>query len=365
MEKGRITNRQFSGLIIMFTLGSSSMILPQYLISIAKQDAWISALLTSVLAVFLVSFYTIVGKRYPNKTIIEYSQTILGRWLGSALGIVYLFYFLTLTSGLLRQAGDFITTEIMPETPIQALIILILFVVVMAVRLGLEVFARMSEVFMPWVFMLFAILTISLLSQIEIRNLQPILVDGIKPVIKGTYLMLGIPFLDFIVMLMVFPYVKEKKKINKTWIIATIIGSIIVLLIMLLNVLVLGANIATTEMYPTYALGKKVSIGNFLERIELVVAVIWMISLFVKACIAFYATCLCLAQLIKLNDKNTITLPLAMITVPLSLILVPNIIEFNALIMDIWAPFMITIGFIFPLILLLVDLLKSKITNSS
>jgi spore germination protein KB len=364
MEKVQISNRQFSFLVIMFSLGSSTMIVPQYIIINAGQDAWISAIVATVFSILVVTFYSKLINLYPKKSLIETYITVVGKWVGSLIGLLYFSYFMVLASGLLRQAGDFITTEIMPETPIQALMILILIVVIIAVRLGVEVFARTSEIFLPWIVGLFLVLTITLLPKIELINIQPVLEDGIKPILKGTYMLLGIPFIDFIVLLMITPYVKDQSKIKKSFIIGSLIGGCLITVIVSLTLLVLGPELAERSLYITYDLGKQIEIGNFLERVELIVAIIWLITIFIKITISFYISCLSLAQIFKLKDYRSLTLPLGMVVIPLAIILVDDLIAFNEFVTTVFTPYVITLGLILPIFLYLIGKIKKKVAKS-
>lgn len=75
----------------------------------------------------------------------------------SGFPFIFSFVFL-LASFLLRVVGTFMTTHIMPETPIEVIHIVFISVVILAVRLGLENIGRASEIFLPWVMILFLLL---------------------------------------------------------------------------------------------------------------------------------------------------------------------------------------------------------------
>ena len=71
-------------------------------------------------------------------------------------------------------------TQVMSETPIQAVNLIFAIVVVMGVRLGLETLVRAAEIFFPWIIMLFIILVICLLPEIQIEKLQPMFTVGVN-----------------------------------------------------------------------------------------------------------------------------------------------------------------------------------------
>ena len=93
LEKGRISSRQFFFLILTLILSVSLFNLPTIIISRAKQDVWIAMLIAlGIDAVVAVVLY-VLGRRYPNQTMFEYSEEILGRFLGKGVGLIFTVFF--------------------------------------------------------------------------------------------------------------------------------------------------------------------------------------------------------------------------------------------------------------------------------
>ena len=323
LENGKIGVRQFTVLVVIFTIGSSILVAPSGLAAEAKQDAWLAAILAVGVSMLFVWLYNSLGRRYPDMTLTEYSEQILGKWLGKAVSLLFVSYFFFLATLLLREIGDFTTTHIMPETPIHAIHILFLGVVLMGARLGLEPLTRASEIFFPWVIALLFFLMVALTPAIQFERIEPVLEEGIKPVLRAAFPFIGLPFLELVVFLMIFPYVNKTKQAEKAFFVGTLIGGIILILITLLTVFVLGSDFAGRQIYPSYILAKKVNIGDFIQRIEALMAGIWFITIFFKLTICFYASALGLAQICKLKDYRALTFPLGMLLVVLSLVTSP------------------------------------------
>lgn len=363
LENGKIGVNQFTVLVIIFTIGSSVLVVPSGLASEAKQDAWIAAILGVGVGLLFVWLYYTLGNFYPHMTLIEYSEKILGTWLGKVVALLFLSYFFILAALLLREIGDFMTTQIMPETPIQAIHIIFLIIVIMGARLGLEVLTRAAEIFLPWVIMLFIFLVIFLFPQIEFTKVQPMLEEGLKPVLRATFTFLGLPFLELVVFLMIFPYVNKRKQASKAFLVGTCLGGGVIIIITVFSILVLGADFTARNIYPAYILAKKINVGDFLERLEAIVAGIWFITIFFKLTICFYATALGLAQTLKLKDYRPLLLPLGMLVIVFSLVASPNITYFQTFIATIWTPYSLTFGLFLPLLLLVVGKLRHNNPN--
>ena len=185
LENGKIAARQFAMLVFMFTAGSSLLLAPAMLAAPAKQDAWLAGILGVGAGLLFGLLYTKLGRLYPEMNLAQYSEKILGKWMGKAVSILFLPFPFLLASLVLRNIGDFLTTYIMPETPIQFIHILMLIVVMMGIRLGIETIARAAEIIFPWFILLFLLLVIFVSPQIEVQKIQPVLEEGMKPVLHG------------------------------------------------------------------------------------------------------------------------------------------------------------------------------------
>jgi spore germination protein KB len=360
LENGKISPLQFLILVSVFTIGSSVLVAPSLLATFAKQDAWISSVVTLLAGLLLISLYISIMNIFPSLTIVECNEKVFGKWMGKIISIMFLYYIFELTALLLREIGDFLTTQVMPETPIQVIIIMFLLVSLVAVRLGLEVISRTGEIFIIWIFLLFLLLFFMLITQIDLSKLQPIMGEGLNPIMQGSLHYLGLPFLELIVFLMITPYVAKPNKIKRSFYLGTLIGGVVISLLIFLCIIILGPDITARSTYPTYILGKKISIGKFLERIEVIVAIIWFLTMFFKISICFYGLNLGLAQVFKLTNYRILLFPLSFILVPYSLFSVPNITYFHNYLAKTWTPYSMTFGLFLPLLLWVVGSFKKK-----
>ncbi|MDR9793212.1 endospore germination permease [Aeribacillus pallidus] len=360
LDNGKITANQYKMLVLLFTIGSSILVAPTALVNDAKQDAWIATIFTVIISILLVLMYIKIYSIFPNMTLVEICELLLGKWIGKFAVALFLMYAFILSGALLREIGDFTTTQMMPDTPIDAIHIVFMGVVVMATLLGLEVIGRSSEIISLWLFILLAIYFIAILPQIKIGNLQPILGEGMKPILFGFYHFISLSYLELIVFLMIAPFVNHQKGAKKGFLVGVIIGGILLTFVVMFSILVLGVENTARQIYPSYALARKIEIGKFFQRVEVIMAGIWFLSIFYKLTISFYAFVLGLSQLFKIKDYRSITLPISMMLIVYAIVFHPNIVHFFEFVHNIWPLYSLTIGLLFPLILLGTALMKKR-----
>ncbi|MEW9674213.1 endospore germination permease [Ammoniphilus sp. 3BR4] len=363
-ENGKIAPRQFMILVILFTIGSSILLLPKFIAAEAKQDAWMTAMILAGVGLLLAWLYNTLSSLFPNMTLVEYSQEILGKWMGKITSFLFFTYTFLLCAMLLRQISNFFTSTIMPETPIESIHILFLSIVIMGVRYGLENMARTSEIFFPWVFILFLLIVLFLTPHVEFQKIQPVLAKGANPILHAAFMLMGFPFLELVLFLMILPYVNQIKEAGRSFLAGTLIGGIVIVSITLLAVLVLGAEETANEHFPSYTLAQKIDIANFIQRVEAIMAGLWIITIFFKLQICYYVSALVLAQTLEMHDYRPLTLPMAVILVVLALVIAPDMSYFINFVATIWTPYSLVFGLFMPLFLLVIAKIKQKLLKN-
>lgn len=359
LEKGKISASQFT-LLVTFTIGISILIILAGLAVEAKQNAWIAAIFGVGIGLLLVWLYTVLGNRFPNMTLAEYSEQILGKWFGKTISFFFFTFTLLLTSLVLRNIGHFMTTQNLPRTPIQAIHMIFLIIVMMGARLGIEPIGRSAQSFFPWVVLFFFVMLLSISPQIKLENIQPLFEDRVKPIIQASIPFIGTPFMELVIFLMIYPPIHQTEKGKKAFMIRTLIGSIALIVVVLLSIFILGPSTAARQVCPSYVLVKKISGGHLLERIETMIAGNWFISVFVKTTICFYATALGMGQTLELKDYRVLTFPLGILVVVFSIVSYPNTAYMMNFVSKMWAPYALTFGLFTPLLLLMVSSLRKN-----
>lgn len=357
LEKGKISLRQFTVLVLFYTVGSTILIIPSILTSGAKQDAWISGFIglgSGAAAIFL---YSTLASKFPGKNFSQILEALLGKWLGKMMSLLYFFTFVFLLClFVLRDIGDFMVSVMMVETPIEVILLTFLVVVIFAVRQGLETISRTAELFLPWILLLFLILVFAVAPQIDFKYAQPVLEFGLKPVMNASISFLTFPFLELIVFLMIIPYVNTQK-IRKGFLTGTFIGGGSLILISTLSILVIGVGETTDSVYSSYDLAKQINLGGFIQRVEAMMAFLWFTTVFMKLTILTYTVSLGLAQTFELHDYKVLTLPFGLLMYVLSIDLFPNIsfmIEFT----ETMQIYVLLYGLVFPVVLIIVTYIR-------
>lgn len=359
-QETRISASQFAILVLLNTVGTTILIVPSGLAAEAKQDAWIPAILGVGIGLLVIFFFNMLGGLFPEMTFVEYSKQILGKWLGTTVSLSFIYFSFIGSSTIIWIMGNFLSTQIMTETPIAIIHLFFVIIVIMGVRLGLEPIARCAEIFLPWVGLFFLLLVLLPIPDMNLENLQPVFDSETKPIMKGLLSFLSVSTLPLIIFHMIVPNGRRTKKTNKAFMIGNLIGGLILITITVLTITVLGAELTARNTYPTFALAKKVGIKGVLERIEVIMAILWFITIYFKSTIYCYASIKGLAQILSLEDYRILTFPLGMILAALSVIIYPDVIYESEWDVKTWIPYVATYGIFLPIFLYIVALIRKK-----
>ncbi|GMK45324.1 GerAB/ArcD/ProY family transporter [Paenibacillus glycanilyticus] len=361
----KISNRQLMVLVFLYTVGSTILIIPSGLAEIAKQDAWIGALAGVVIGGGTVVLYILLWRLFPGKTFVGICEAVFGKWIGALISVMFMFYSFIGSTTVMFYSGNFFKINFLPHTPFPLINILIATVVVVGVRMGLETIARTSELMLPWVLILLAVLVFTLLQEINLEYMLPVFEVGWKSVFWAGFSFAGTAFMPIVFLFAVFPSVLNADKARTGMYFAAILGGGCVVVITLLCILILGPNITSRSMFPSYALVKKISIGNFFQRVEVIMAGLWFVTTYIKTTFYFYGWVSSLAEILKLNNYRSLTLPCGILMIVFSFVVYPDVVYMQYWDSTIFPPYILTMGILVPLILWMVGVSKQKLSLES
>ncbi len=313
MVKEQICSRQLFMLIISFELGTTIVF---GLGMEAKQDAWIVILLATVAGLLMYVMYTELFRLFPGQTLIQYIPQIFGKVLGLPLSLLYITFFIYIAARDLRDFAELIIGSFLHETPLAVISFFIILVVCYAVFHGIEVISRANEVLLPIVLIMLVLETILLLASnlIHIDNLQPVLGEGIKPIIKATFpLVVAFPFGEAVVFGMFFPYLNQPSKARATGLAALLVSGFIISYTTAVNIAVLTADIASMSTFPMLTTIRLINVGQFIQRLEIIAMILMFIGGFVKITLFFLGAVIGASSMFRLPTHRTLVVPVGFI----------------------------------------------------
>lgn len=324
LEKGRISSFQYMCMLLVVRITATTVTFPFMTDHESPTDAWIGAAIGIVVSLVLLELIARFSLNFPNMTVIQYSQFVLGKFLGSIAALLLIGFWVFDAAVAGRAMGSAMVNAFMPETPVLVFIIVTAFLSANGARQGLEITARWSELVAVGVVMSALLLALPF-QAMNFQNLLPILPYGIGPHLKRAAIIVAI-FLRYSVVGMIVPYVHNRKEILRYTRIAVLISGAVLIAQSIVLVAVFGAR-ATSSAVPTLQLVRQITIGEFFERIEIFPVTLWLLNNGVNMGLFIWASSLGLAQLFGLNRFEPLTYPIGGLVTLLSMLLFKNYVE--------------------------------------
>nr|WP_301287918.1 endospore germination permease [Paenibacillus sp. MSJ-34] len=366
MNRVKISPYQLMVIVLLFTIGTSLLVIPSSLAYFAKQDGWIAAAVGGMTGLLIVWLFIAVGNLDPRLTLVQLNDKVFGKWIGKLISLLLVSSLIVAAPpAVLYYLSDFMVTQIIPATPIQSINIVYAVIAVIGVRLGIEVMARSAEILFPWVLLLFIVMVFCILPQTKLEYAQPVLETGVKQLWPAILTFLSIAIFPSITLLMIYPpSLNRPKAAQKAFYTGYVLGCLMMILIVVLCILALGPDLTERSLYPSYILARKISVGKFFQRIEAIMAFMWFISLYFRLTIFLYAIAIGIAQIFNLRDYRPLVIPLGLLTIALSTIIYPNTIYATEWDTYTYIPYTFSIGFVYPLLLLGAASIRKMVGNA-
>jgi len=354
----KISGYQLGMLIMGFLFGSSAVMNPTIQVG---QDSWLAYSLGLVLGLGLIWLYVKLSLMNQAQTLVEILKAHFGKYLGTLVSLLYIWYFVHLAALVLRNYGEHMAVTVYFDTPNIFLMSCFAFLVGYCLRSGLEVMARAAEMLMPYLFLFLLIIFLLLIGEYDPQNIFPILENGWAPVLKASFSLLTFPFGETVAFLMKFPALYSAKNLKKVTMLSSFLMSLILLGVTLRDLLSLGPDIIVRLVFPP-----SLSTELIPElQLEPLISVNLLLGGWIKITICLFAAAIGIAQLLNSNDYRIFSFPLSLLCVVMATWLYEDVFQMLDWAFQIYPFYALPMQIIIPILLLVISKVKNLSKNKA
>lgn len=362
MHKIELTGHQLFSLSACGAIGGSIIVIGSTMATVAKQDAWIGALFSTLFGMAILWIYWYLGSNYPEETFVGIIKKVFGKWIGTFFAASYIFLCFNLSFHIPWYISHHLTTQVMPETPAITINTLFVAAIVVAVLYGLETIARFSEIAIYFVLILFFLAMALVSPNVSIDNIFPIFEKGIVPSLKSSALLSCFTLYPLTTVLMIYPLnIQNIKNARKQLLKGFLWCNLLIFVAILMCILVLGSTVTANYQFPTYLLAKQINVATIFSRVEFVITLSWFTTQFVIGALSFYACIMGISELLGLKEHKRIVIPLGLLVLVFSEVVFPDIMYQINWVNMVWIPYSTTHGLILPISLFVIFQIKKKL----
>lgn len=325
MQLYRYSDEHISQNELMFTLpgvivGISILTLPAQIAKVTSfSDGWISILISGVLLTIVALIGLKVATTFPNKSFYEYTSYLVTKPIAIIIMTITILTFIAILSYLISQVS-FVTQRYMfVQTPMEAIGLTFLLVVIYAVAGSRAALFRLNMLFIPINLCVFTIIIILNFKWYDLTNSLPLFQTDMKGYLKGIAKS-SEAFGGFSIVLFYTFLIYQPKGISKKVIIGMSIPTILYIAVFLMCIATFGNQVTENLIFPTIEAAKRIDIpGAVFERIDAFVFTVWIMGFFTTAIIIFDIIILLLSSVIKKVNKHLLIFILSPIIFYLSM----------------------------------------------
>lgn len=303
-----ITSIQFAVIIMSTMIGVSLLVLPK----VVADKAGEASALAGIVGIFIASIslfaITLLGKRFPKQTVIEYNKIILGKYLGNFFSFIIILFFVILMGLETRHFAEVLIGGLLPNTPIQVSIFFMIFLCATIGYNNVSSFANIHFFYLPFILIPIVMLILGF-KDIEFYHLLPILGHDVsfQDFIGGS-LIVSQAITNFFLISMIIPYMKEPEKCVKSGFWGFLLGGFSVLSILVMALAVFGSIEIRQMFWPVLVLGRMIQVpGELLARIDSIVIIAWIFAVFTTLLSYYFVFVRGMVELFKLKKYRIIS----------------------------------------------------------
>lgn len=350
---------------VSFLVGSSLLLAPNLTSYYSKQDAWLSMLIALFIGLALNLLWIYLLSLYQYQSIFVIVEKVIGKWGGGIISLIIVFYSLHLCSYVVRNVSNFMISSVLPDTNAWTFQIMLILVALYSCYYGLNNIARVNEFLNPIMAVLFIVSLLLTLNRFELSNLKPFFQQPIMPIMQGAYTTTGFPFIEVLLLSIAFQYVRKKKNLAKTYLGAILISGLVLLITIIIVIGCDGYYLVSRNTFPTFELMRSINIIKILERIEVLIAVVWIVGIFVKIIICFLAAMMGLQHVAKHHWYGPFLIPAGLFVWAMSNHEHANTMEYTDFVAKNWTLWWFTLYLILVIVMVIGIALKKHKNHST
>lgn len=294
MKTQRITKRQALLVLITTIIGAVMQPVFRSLILWGGNGAWGPIIAATAFGMLLLLLTLRLADRFPGESAAGYLPRLWGRLLGYPLVLLLSVGFLLKAALLLRHVSEFFVSVVLPETPISAVMAVLLFLIAAGVLAELEGIVRFNQLVLPVIIFSLGLVFVASALKFSGWELLPLFDKGYPGLLNA--LLVASPYFSHpAVFLFIYPLVVDKDCFASEGLKTVAISGGVFLAIYLNIALTLGAKLGEVFTWPYLAVVENVPAG--VERMEAIFMVVWFLAAFVTISLFVYVFALGVNQL--------------------------------------------------------------------
>ena len=312
MQDNTVSARNIGCMIALMTL--SSLLITG--LGSVGQDMWLATIVAALIAVPLLLVYARISSLNRGLNLIDIVYKHFGSLWGCVLTLLLSWYALHVSALVTRNFTEFVSSISLEHTPK-------VFIIIGMIAAGGYLANTNFKVLGRWSLIVLLLVTINLvltlllsLSSIQISYLKPVMEHSVREIFSSSLSFGAVAFAETALALVAFGAMKSGDSPYKAYGIGIGFGAVLLVSVVMRNIMLLGREMISTAVFPSYITARIINPGTFIEHIESIVSFNLILLGITKVSICIRAASMGVAKLFRLEvtDRMVIT-PISLLSI--------------------------------------------------
>ncbi|MDP4093619.1 MAG: endospore germination permease [Bacillota bacterium] len=315
MTIAKIDRMQYFFMIPNLLFGKAIGITAGVMVRKLGADTWLSMTIGFVIGIIFMLLMVYLCSKFPDKTVIEFSKQLLGKWVGGAIGVLLALFFIMAYATSANTMLLHLSEYFLQQTPFLLICILYILLCMYGVFMGIEVVVRFSLVG----FIMSILINVTMLTgtsqDLRPINILPLMDKGLLTDITGSYYIFGDISMAILAAGFLYPMLNKKEKVRRITFWAMVTGACMIIVWPLFETMVLGPDLMKQSVVVCMRQIRCAQLTKYLPRYELIMVSFFAFGMLVQSVAMFYCAKHCIKQVAGIKKDWIMIIPLAVVLV--------------------------------------------------
>lgn len=300
--------QKYEAICIVLIVMVNKLILnvPFYIINLVGTGAIVNLLYIGILGLIFVFILNFLFKEFPNSDILDISEFLGGKFLKLIISIIFLFSFFLVLYITLIEFANMIKIIYFDESPLIFILLFFMIGITIANLVGFKSIVRTISLVIPFTLASILIALLGVHDEFSFDKFAPILGYNYKTTfLNGLSNIFSLYIIAYYYFLM--PLLKDPTDFKKISIISYIISWILLFLTSISILTLFPITNDTESLNSIYLLARKIEFGDFLQRLDALFVLLWLISIFCYLSLGIFMINRIIEKCIHLTDSKILT----------------------------------------------------------
>jgi spore germination protein KB len=363
--KLKIGRLQYFCMIPNLLYGKAIGITSGVFVRIIGADTWTSMLIGFIIGILVVTVMAFLGSRFPEKTMIQYSEDLLGKWIGKGIGLLLALFFIVAFALSADVMVIHLSEYFLLDTPLLIICLLYVLLCMFGAWLGFEVVARISLIGFLMLIILNITMFLGVIKDFQFINLQPLFQNGLLANVSNSVYIFGDLAMAVFAVGILFPTINVKKKAVSISFWAMVVSTVLIVAWPFLETGVMGPDIMKKYIVVCMEQIRCAQFTKYFPRYELLMVGFFIFSVYVQSTAMLHCAKYCIKQITGIKRDLYILVPLTTVSIFLTYYLIKDSNNYTNFLSYPWPQICAVLVIGLPSILLFIALIKGKLKRAN